>query len=141
MCGEHKVSVDVDDVSAGGVDGELEGLIAVVGLSMPGDFFVVDIRSPDGDFDAIEVPGFYSLHIPYEDDVFFAVLFSVGFNPADFEGVDASVNGWDTHASGVHIKVGEVRGPGVDPVPFADFLGVVDDAKDVALVIVDGIMD
>ena len=84
MRGEDQVSVDMDDVSACWVDGELQGLIAVIGLSVPGDFFVVDVRSPDGDFDSIDVSVFDALHVADEHNVFFAVLFSVGFNPSDF---------------------------------------------------------
>ncbi len=141
MRGEDQVSIDMDDVSAFWVDGELEGLIAVVCVSMPGDFFIVHIGSPDGYFDAVEVPCFYALHVSDQHDGFFSVLFSVGFNPSDLEGVDVFVDGWDAHASCVDVHVGQVGGMGVHPVPFADFLGVVDDAEDITVVVVDDIMD
>ncbi len=139
--GEDEMSVDVDDVSAGGIHGELEGLIAVVGLTVPGDFFVVDVGSPDGDFHAVDGAGFYPLHVSDEYDVFFAVLFSVGFDPSYFECVDVLVDGRDAHASSVDVSVGEVRGMRVDPVPFTDFLGVVNHTEDVTVIVIDCIMD
>lgn len=131
----------MDDVSAGRVDGELECFIAVVGLAMPGDFSVVDIGSPDGDFHSVDVSGFDSLHGSDKDDVFFAVLFSIGFDPSDFKGVDTIINGGDAHASCVDVLVGKIGSMGVDPVPFADFLGVVDDAEDFSCIIIDNIVD
>ena len=141
MGGEDEVSVDVDDISAGGVDGELEGFIAVIGFPMPGDFSVVDIGSPDGDFDSVDVSVFDALHVPDEDDVFFAVLFSVGFDPSDFKSVDPVVDSGDAHASCVDVLVGEVRGMGVDPIPFTDFLCVVDHAEDFSGIVIDDVVD
>ena len=76
--------VDMDNVSACWVDCELQCLIAEIGLSMPGDLCVVEVRSPHGDFDAIDESIFNALHVTDQNYGFFAVWFSIGFNPSYF---------------------------------------------------------